>query len=260
MTFFDTTRPRVFAHRGASGTHPENTMPAFGAGIAAGATHLELDVHATRDGRIVVLHDALLDRTTDACGPVSALSAAELVTVDAGYGFRDSSGARPFAGRGIRVPLLEELLSELPAVPLNVEIKQSAPAIEDEVVALLHRYDASARVLLAAEHLDLMERIRRCHRGATGFAAEEALEFHRRLHGEGWQGYSPAGRALQVPPTFEGIDVVTADLVEAAHRFDLEVHVWTINDAPSARRLLRLGVDGIMSDDPAMVVEVVSDG
>lgn len=257
MTFFDPPRPRVFAHRGASGLYPENTMPAFRAGLAAGATHLELDVHATRDGRVVVLHDAVLDRTTDAAGPVNRLTAAELSLVDAGYGFVDRAGERVFAGKGIRIPLLEELLVEVRDVPMNIEIKQDEPAIEDEVVGLVRRHGGTARVLLAAEHQPLMDRIRRCHDGATGSTAEEVFDFHGRVARGDWKGYRPAGRALQVPPTFEGIEVVTPEFIAAAHRYDLEVHVWTINDAQAATRLLRMGVDGVMSDFPAMAVEVV---
>jgi len=250
----------LFAHRGASGLAPENTMPAFRAGIAAGATHLELDVHATRDGRIVVLHDETLDRTTDAKGRVKDRDWVFVKDVDAGARFVDAFGTCPYARRGVRVPLFEEVLAEFADVPLNVEVKQAEPSIVTDVIALLARFRALDRVLLAAERQPIMDEIRRQYSGPTGFSADEVLEFYRRSVGEDMQGYRAPGAALQVPPRHEGVDVVTERFVADAHRTNVEVHVWTLNDANEIRRLLALNVDGIMSDFPAMAAEVIRGG
>jgi glycerophosphoryl diester phosphodiesterase len=258
MSYFESSRPRLFAHRGASGSFPENTMIAFRAGVDQGATHLELDVHATRDGQIVVLHDPDLDRTTDATGPVRGLDFAALARVDAGYGFRDSSGSRRFAGQRIRIPPLDEVLRAFPDTPLNIEIKQDDPPIEAEVIGLLRRHSATARVLLAAEAQPIMQRIRPEYDGPTGFTAEEALEFYQRAVAGHWEGYRAPGRALQVPPIHQEVEVVTPALLAAAHRLGIEVHVWTINDEESARRLVALGVDGIMSDFPSRIAGVLA--
>lgn len=233
-------------------------MAAFRAGVAAGATHLELDVHATRDGRIVVLHDATLDRTTDAIGAVKDRDWASVMLADAGARFVDSSGAAPYAGRGVRIPLLEEVLAEFPEVALNVEVKQAQPAIVTDVVALMNRFDAVDRVLLAAESQAIMNDIRRQYRGPTGSSADEVLEFYRRSIEDDMTGYRPPGAALQVPPTHGGVEVVTAKFVADAHRAGVEVHVWTINETAEIRRLLGLDVDGIMSDFPALAAEVMA--
>jgi glycerophosphoryl diester phosphodiesterase len=248
----------LFAHRGASGIAPENTMAAFRAGVAAGATHLELDVHATRDGRIVVLHDATLDRTTDAIGAVKDQDWASVARADAGARFVDASGAASYVGRGVRIPLLEEVLDEFSAIPLNVEVKQARPAIVADVVALVNRFRGADRVLLAAESQGIMDDIRRAYDGPTGSSADEVLEFYRRSIEDDMPGYRPPGAALQVPPSHDGVEVVTAKFVADAHRAGLEVHVWTINEAAEMRRLLGLGVDGIMSDFPALAAEVLA--
>jgi len=260
IAYFSGPRPRLFAHRGASGVAPENTIAAFRLGVEAGATHLEMDVHATRDGRIVVVHDPTLDRTTDVTGAVRELDWAAVKKADAGAHFVDPSGGFPYAARGIRIPLLEEVLAVISEVPLNVEIKQSSPAIVGEVVALLDRAGATRRVLLAAESQAIMSEIRRVYHGPTGFSADEVLEFYQRSVESRMTGYRPPGAALQVPARHEGVEVVTEKFVTDAHRLGVEVHVWTVNEREEIRRLLRLDVDGIMSDLPALAAQVIAGG
>jgi len=242
----------LFAHRGASGTHPENTLVAFSAGLAAGADRLELDVHATADGHVVVLHDATLERTTNGAGPVRAIGLAELQRLDAGFRFRAPDGSHPYRGQGIRVPTLEDLLAAHPDVPLNIEVKQGDPPIADAVLAVLDRHDARERTLLAAEHHDIMGSIRAVAPDVvTGASTADVADFIFRLRDGRLADYRPAAKALQVPPDHEGTPIVTADSVATAHRFGLEVHVWTINEEAEMARLLDLGVDGLMTDFPA---------
>lgn len=205
----------------------------------------------------MVLHDETLDRTTDGNGPVRALSLAEVQRLDAGARFTAPDGSQPFRGRGIRVPTLDALLAAHPGVPLNIEIKQDEPAIEREVLAVLDRHGARERTLLAAEHLHIMERIRAAAPDMlTGFAAAEVADFIFRVRDGRMADYRPAGVALQVPPAHGDIDIVTPPVVRAAHDLGLEVHVWTINDAAGIERLLDLDVDGIMTDLPAMAMDV----
>ena len=248
----------MFAHRGASGRYPENTLEAFRAGIEAGADALELDVHATRDGTVVVIHDERLDRTTDGKGLVRDHTLASLRALDAGCRFVDRQGGRPFANCGVRVPRLEDVLAAFPATPLNIEIKQDAPAIEADVIALLDRYDAHRRVMLAAESHEIMERIRASAPDVlTSFSAVEALEFYTRVQQGDFVDYRPPGKALQVPHFHGEIEVVDAAFVARAHELDLEVHVWTINDEGEMSELADLGVDGLMSDFPELLRSTV---
>ncbi len=255
MSFFDGPRPRLFGHRGASGVAPENTLPSFREALAAGADRLELDVHGTRDGQIVVFHDPDLDRTTDGTGPLRARSLDELQALDAGYRFSGPDGDYPFRDQGVRIPTLIELCEAFPGVPLNIEIKQSDPPIEAEVLAILDRFGARPRTLLAAERVALMARIRAAAPDvATGMAAEEVMAF---LGGRGDPAYRPAGNALQVPTSYEGFPIVTAETLASAHALGLEVHVWTVNEEAEMERLLDLGVDGLMSDFPGRVAQVL---
>jgi glycerophosphoryl diester phosphodiesterase len=238
---------------------PENTLEAFAAGLTAGADRLELDVHATADGHVVVLHDATLDRTTDGSGPVSSRSLAEVQALDAGCRFRAPDGAHPHRGRGMRIPTLDALLARFPDVPINVEIKQERPAIEAAVLDVLDRHGARARTLLAAEQATIMDRIRLAAPDVlTGFSAPEVADFVFRVRDGLLAGYRPRGVALQVPPAYQGIPIVTPETVAAAHGLGIEVHVWTINDEPEMEHLLDLGVDAIMTDFPARAAPVVA--
>lgn len=224
----------------------------------AGAERLELDVHATADGEVVVIHDAMLERTTDGSGPVAALRLAALERLDAGYRFRAADGTYPFRGRGLGVPTLAALLEAFPDTPLNIEVKQEEPPIVAAVLAVLDRAGARPRTLLAAEHGVIMDRIRAAAPDVpTSFSAAEVADFLGRLRDGRLADYRPPGIALQVPPSFGDITIVSPESVAAAHALGLEVHVWTINDAPEMERLLDLGVDALMTDFPARAMAVL---
>jgi glycerophosphoryl diester phosphodiesterase len=215
-------------------------------------------VHASADGAVVVIHDETLERTTDGAGPVRSLPLAALERLDAGHRFRAPDGTHPYRARGLRIPTLARLLEAFPDVPLNIEIKQDDPPIEDAVLATLDRFAARERTLLAAEDGVIMGRIRATATDVvTSFSAPEVADFVFRVRDGRLAGYTPPGVALQVPPAFGGTPIVTPELMAAAHGLGLEVHAWTINDEPEMERLLDLGVDGIMTDFPARAVSVL---
>jgi glycerophosphoryl diester phosphodiesterase len=258
--YFAGPTPRVFGHRGAAGLAPENTLPSFALGLALGADMLELDVHASRDGVVVVFHDPTLERTTNGTGPLRERSLYELQQLDAGYQHTRDGHDYPYRGHGLRIPTLEALLKDYPLAYCNIEIKQADPPIVAQVVEVIQRLDAQHRVLLAAEHDAIMEEIHHLAGDiATSFCTGEVADFVTRVQSGNWAGYRPKGRALQIPPRFTDIELVTKESVAAAHRCGLEVHVWTINDPDEMRQLLALGVDGIISDVPGLA-RVVVDG
>jgi glycerophosphoryl diester phosphodiesterase len=186
------------------------------------------------------------------------MTLAELQALDAGFRFPGVAGDFPFRERGVRVPTLAELLEACPDVPLNIEIKQEEPAIEDAVLATLDRYGARARVLLAAEEGRIMDRIRAAAPDVlTGFSALDVLGFVTAWHGGEIATYRPPGIALQIPPSFGDVALVTAESVALAHDLGLEVHVWTIDDAAEMDALLDLGVDAIMTDVPLLGAAVL---
>jgi glycerophosphoryl diester phosphodiesterase len=256
MRYLDGPRPRLFAHRGGSLEAPENTLVAFANGLDAGADRLELDVHGTADGEVVVIHDPTLDRTTNGSGEVRAHTLAEIQRLDAGYHYRDASGAYPFRGHGVRVPTLGEVVSAFPGVPLNIEIKQFEPVLEEAVLAVFDRFSARDQMLLAAEDGRIMNRIRAAAGGVlTGSSVDDVVAFAEAWEAGRLASHRPLGAALQVPPDFLGKPLVTLELVEWAHRLGMEVHVWTIDDEAEIERLLALGVDGIMTDLPHIAAE-----
>jgi glycerophosphoryl diester phosphodiesterase len=252
--------PVNLAHRGASALAPENTIDAFRLAVEAGAGGLELDVHMTRDGHIVVIHDATVDRTTNGSGAVSEMTLDELRGFDAGHNFSPDGGpTRPYRGRGVRVPTFGEVLEEFPGVPVNIEIKAGTPGIEEMVLGVLREADALGRALVVSTPHAIVKRFRKVSGGhvSTGASRWEIGVFYfasRLLLG---RLIRPAYDALQVPPRHRGIPVVTPRFIRAAHARGVRVDVWTINQADEMRRLLDLGVDVIMTDRPGTLAEVL---
>lgn len=256
--YFDLPTPHLFGHRGASGEAPENTRPAFELAWRQGVPYLEMDCHATRDGEIVILHDAMLDRTTDGSGPVSELALGEVERLDAGYRFSADGGRTfPFRGQGIRIPRLTSVLEWFPDARINLEVKAPGADVAEAVVRIVRRARAERRLLLAAEEDDTLKHLRKLDPGtAIGSARSDVIAFFQAIRDGTVEGHEPNGQALQIPPTFMGEDLVTTEAIEAAHRLGLRIHVWTINDAEEMARLFARGVDGLMSDYPALLVRV----
>lgn len=254
--YFDTPRPQLFGHRGASGEAPENTRVAFERALAHGVRYLEMDCHATADGEIVIHHDDTLERMTDAVGPIRERAFAELERVDAGHRFTADGGRTfPFRGTGVRVPRLAEVLAAFPGALINLEVKQADPPIAEEVVRIVRRARAERRLLLAAEDDAVLAKLRALDAGtALGSSLQDVVEFVRAGAEGRLESFEPRGHALQVPTHALGRPLVTREFVASAHARGLVVHVWTINEADEMRRLLALGVDGLMSDFPGRLV------
>ncbi len=257
--FFDGPKPRIIAHRGASGTAPENTIVAFERAVEAGADYLEMDVHSTSDGHIVVMHDPALGRTTDGSGPISALTLKQLKKLDAGCKFTPDEGETfPFRGKGITVPTLREVAERFPKVPFNIEVKENETENERAVAKLLKKLGHADITLLAAEKDIMMERLRPAAPGfPTNFCGSESLEFIQRANQGDWDEYSPPGQALQIPEEYGGMRLLTPELIEAARSLGVEVHIWTVNEEDDMRRILEMGVDGIMTDHPERLVKII---
>ena len=254
--------PWVVAHRGGMGQWPENTLYAFRRALAAGADVLDMDVRSSADGRLVVFHDAHLDRTTDGSGPVSERSLAELRGLDAGYGWsRDGGETHPYRGRGLRVPTVAEVFAELPGVRLGLEIKPPAEGLAEPLCRSIRSAGMQDRVLVASFESGATHRFREaCPEVATGATFAEALRFTilQRLGLD-----SPAGLpadSLLVPTRFGPLEPATPGFVRAARRLRLPVQVWVANELSEMRSLLAAGVDGIITDYPERLVDLLSAG
>lgn len=259
--FFAGSPPRRFAHRGASGSHPENTLAAFRAAARAGVEGFELDVHRTADGEIVVFHDDTLARITGREGRVAAMTLDEIRRLDAGNRFSPDGGrAFPFREAGVTVPTLREVCEEFAQMSLIVEIKQVEPPLDEDLARVLQDTGAEDRSLVFSLRQEALDRYRATRPDAlTGFGADDVAEFLRRLGSDDWGGYEPPGEAFAVPVQWRGVQVVSEPFVEAAHRFGLEVYVWTVNDRREMNDLLDLGVDGLITDYPERLGRVLAE-
>lgn len=247
--------PLLFAHRGGAALAPENTLEAFrGALEDWGADVLEMDVHRTRDGKLVVIHDPTVDRTTDGTGPVAEMSATELRELDAGYRFENPHGEPSFRGRGVRVPFFEEVLEAFPRTRLNVDAK--GRGVMSHLMHEVKRHGAEQRVLLASAE-DPARADRFGYPGPTSASRRQIRGFYllHRLPGGG--PYTPSTDALQIPYRWEGRQVTTPRLIREAHRRNLPVHVWTIDDPGTMRELLVWGADGVQTDRPDLLARVL---
>jgi glycerophosphoryl diester phosphodiesterase len=256
MPFFDSPHPLVFAHRGGCELGPENTIAAFDHGLDAGADGLECDVHLSADGIVVVCHDDLLDRTTNATGPLSRLTAAELARVDAGCRFRDSAGAAPFGGQGIGVPTLRQVLERYPDTRVIVEMKVDTPDMGRLVAAAVRAAGAVDRVCAAGHGLTSLRAVRSAlpELATSACHPEVRLALHR-----SWAGW-PVRRVpyggYQVPEHAGRLRVVSPRFVRHAHAAGLGVQVWTVDEEPDMQRLLEWGVDGLISNRPDLAIRV----
>jgi glycerophosphoryl diester phosphodiesterase len=248
--------PIFAAHRGGARLAPENTLEAFrGAVERWGVDMLEMDVRLTADGEVVVIHDATVDRTTDGVGAVADLPLAALRDLDAGYRFVDLEGAPSFRGRGVRVPTLAEVLEAFPRTRLNVEAKCAEVAAP--LVAVIRAHGAEHRVLVAAE-FEPNRREARGYGGAWGASRSQLGPFWI-LHRVPVVGalYTPPCDVFQVPVRWRGRPVVTPRFVREAHRRNLPVHVWVVDDPDEMRALLALGVDAIQTERPDLLATVL---
>lgn len=246
--FFDTPGPWAIAHRGGRGLWPENTLYAFEHARDLGVDVLEMDLRMTVDHHIVVMHDRRVDATTDGRGLVSEMTLDQIQELYAGS---RGDGDFPFRERGLRVPTLREVLTAFRGSRLNIEMKEFTPEDASSLCRLLQEFDAEARVLVASFGQKPMLAFRsECPSVATSATLRETLIFYQ-LHrfGLGSLYRSPAV-AFQVPENFRGDRVVEPGFLERANAANIQVQVWTVNEPSDMKRLLDLGVQGILTDYP----------
>jgi glycerophosphoryl diester phosphodiesterase len=260
-----------WAHQGGAREGPSNTLFAMTAALAAGSHGIELDVHRTKDGHLVVLHDADLERTTNGHGKVAEQTLDELRRLDAAYWWvpgtvDDHDPATPPArytlrGRApsdgdLRIPTLDDVLDRF-AVPLTIEVK--AKAAVGPLVDLLRARGRTEGVIVTSFMERVVHQLRRAGPElplAPGRVYN--LWFLARVL-VGWPPRRSSYVALQVPRRFRGFTVLSPRLVRGAHRAGMAVHAWTIDEETEMRRLVALGVDGIMTDRPGTLAAVLAE-
>ena len=278
-----------FAHQGGEIEAPSNTLFALKTAKEKGSDVLEIDVHATADRELVVLHDATVDRTTNGTGRVDQMTLAQIKALDAAhwfvpdcgtchgrpdeeYAYRGfATGARPLPNRLARefdpndftIPTLREVLETFPDELINIEIKATAPETEPyeaELAALLAEFGRTTDTIVVS-FIDTATEAFKLYAPLVSTAAgtAQAAAFWGSAQGPLPGAPNPRHHALQVPIELDGITVVTPEFVERAHANGLAVHVWTINDRPTMEWLIDVGVDGIMSDRPTLLEDVLAE-
>lgn len=283
-----------FAHQGGALEAPSDTLFSLETAKAKGADVLEIDVHATADGEVVAIHDTTVDRTTNGSGRVDEHTLAELKELDAAHWFVEDCGAcrdhppgrYPYRGyatgdteippgvgerygldgfepNDFTIPTLREILERFPDTLINIEIKNTAPDTEPyerEVARLLQEYGREDDVLVVSFLDHALEKFKaHAPEVDTALATGQAAAFHTSARMAAPGAPNPRYEALQVPISFSGIQVVDEDFVRDAHANDLAVHVWTIDDRETMRWLLDIGVDGIMTDRPTLLEDVLAE-
>lgn len=249
--------PLLIAHRGGSGLAPENTLTAFTrAARTWGADMIELDVHASKDGHCVVIHDATVDRTTNGTGAVADLTLAELRDLDAGYRFTSDDGTFPFRGGDARISTFEEVLAALPDMRFTVEVKTGAA--QAPLFETIARMNARDRVIAAGMY-DADRTLFGDYRGAVSGSTEEMKRFYIRYRLGLGRFLPPRADVVQMPERWDGRQVVTRRLVRTLARAGVPVHVWTVDDPSDMHRLLTWGVEGIITDRPDVLGRVLNE-
>lgn len=275
--------PLNIAHRGGAIEFPENTRYAYLQSLAVGGSHmLEMDIYETADGELVVIHDATVDRTTNGRGGVSSFTLAELQALDAAYcyvpgvgsdcghasgnfPFRGiATGDRPppagFSAEDFRIPTLRRILETFPRTLINIELKPdlgSTGSYERKLATLLDEFGRGDDVIVASFQ-DWNSLLFKLSAPAVSTSVPTGQVALNVLLGQGpLPGLALGHAAFQVPESL-GIPVVSQDFVDDAHANGLAVHVWTVNDCEDMRRLLDLGVDGIMTDAPSRLAALLA--
>lgn len=256
----DVGRLLVMAHQGGAGKWPSNTLLAFQKSAELGVDALELDVHLTADGAIVVRHDPVVDTTTDGLDEIRGLTLSQIKSLDAGYTWTADGGLTyPFRRQGITIPTLEEVLQSFPQTRINIDIKPDDPEVIEPFCRLLEMYNCLERVIVGSFHDAQMERFRAAlPRVAAAASPSQVTLFYALSTLAIPDTYFPQADVFQIPEYRRGLHVVTPRFVHHAHAQGLPVHVWTVNEPGDMQRLIGWGVDGIFSDHPDVLMAAAS--
>lgn len=262
LPFFAGPWPVVIGHRGAAGTCPENTVISFSQALAEGADIIECDLHLSRDGIPVIIHDETVNRTTNGTGRVNDLTLAELQKLDAGYRFTTYGGQGfPYRGQDHMIPTLEDVLDIFPETRFCLELKDKDAALVERVIDMLIAKRRTETVLLATFDFSVQRHIYRYTRQLGANIAVTASNFEAGMAVIGAKSrFIPPPRKIDIfalPPKRHGITILTEKFSDYIHRHNRRLYAWTIDDPAEMKALLDQGVDGIATNYPARALPLV---
>jgi glycerophosphoryl diester phosphodiesterase len=255
-------RPLVIAHQGGDGIWPGDTLYAFEKAVEIGADVLEIDAHITKDDEIVLMHDEEVDRTTEGTGLIEDLTLLELKQLDAAYQWSNDDGKTfPYRGQGIEVPTLDDVFQKFPQMRYVIEIKLTEKPIDKPLCDLIHKHNMQDKVVIASFHDEAMKKIREtCPEVATSASRGEVTMFV--LLGKVFLSGLIAPQYQSIQPPYDpsesmNIPIMTERFIREAHAEDINVEPWTVNDPTLMKQYIEWGVDGIITDRPDLMIEVL---
>jgi glycerophosphoryl diester phosphodiesterase len=256
-------RPLVIAHQGGEGLRPSSTMLAYDHAVKLGADVLEGDIHTTSDGHLVLIHDETIDRTTDSTGEVDDMTLAQLQALDAGHYWTEDGKTYPYRGQGLTIITVRELFEKYPDLLYVLEVKKTDLPTAEPTCDLIKELDMEEKVMIASVYQDMMDTFRAaCPDVTTSATEDEATQFFVMNTLFLAPLYSPPMTSLQVPEYSEvrgvNLHVITPRFIRAAHKRGMDVHPWTINDPADLRRMIDLSVDGIITDRPDLLLDLLN--
>lgn len=256
------TETLVIAHQGGDGVWPGDTMYAFEKAVEIGADVLEMDAHITKDGHVVLMHDETVDDTTDGTGLIEEMTLEELKLLDAAYDWSNDGGQTfPYRGQGIQVPALDELFEKFPQMRYVIEIKLTKNPIDKPMCDLIRKYKMQDKVLIASFHDDAMAMFREtCPEVATSASRTEVRNYVLLGKAFLWGFYVPKFQSVQ--PPFDpkdslNIPIMTRRFISESHAKNIRVEPWTVDDPDLMKQYIEWGVDGIITDRPDLMVELL---
>lgn len=260
LFYQQTSRPLVIAHRGGAGISPENTIFAFKRSVELGVDVLELDLRSTIDGELIVIHDAQVNRTTDGTGLVSAMTLEEIKKLDAGFRWTNDGGKTfPFRGKDIKIPTLRQVFEAFPDIKINIEPKHNTPLPAKPLCDLIKEFNRADKVIVGTFQDEVLKDFRQTCKGVATSASPSEVSFFLAGYKLGLsESYSPEMQVLQIPKNLGSLQIVTEDYIKAAHKRNLDVHVWTVDDIKDMKRLIEIKVDGIMTNYPDRLLELLN--
>jgi glycerophosphoryl diester phosphodiesterase len=266
MTNYYVAAPRtlIIAHQGGEGVWPGDTLFAFEKAVQIGSDVLEMDAHITKDGQIVLMHDETVDDTTDGTGLIEDMTLEELKQLDAAYDWSTDDGVTfAYRGQGIQVPTLDEVFQKFPQMRYVIEIKLTQNPIDKPLCDLIRQSKMEAKVLVASFHDVAMKNFRAtCPEVATSASRTEVRNYVLLGKAFLWGFIMPDYQSIQPPYDPEeslGIPIMTERFIRESHAKNIRVEPWTVNDPDLMKQYIEWGVDGIITDRPDLMIEVLKE-
>jgi glycerophosphoryl diester phosphodiesterase len=263
--FFKNDRPLVIAHQGAELLAPSNTIAAFTNTANMGVDVLDTDLHITKDGYLVAIHDPTVDRTTDGHGNIADMTLKEIQKLDAGYHFKDLQGQYSYRGKGAYIPTAEELFQKFGNMRWSMEIKDDNPAdrydeMSAKLWALIQKYHMEDKVFISAFDQNILSTFEKYAKNRVSISAgrqevTKFVVFHEFLLRD---LYQPHVDAFQIPIEDSGFDLTDKKLINGAHRRGMKIIYWTIDDSKTMKKLIDAGADGIQTNRPDLLLKMLN--